>query len=208
MNNDYDLPQLVHIVDKVRPQGSSDDLWMDRYLRLNVVLVYLGYAVATAHSQEENIARMAGGQHKIFTTHQEYGDCLNKIYASAVNAYSNIRTCLETTRALIDEIPRDHQSEGFREFRTMNSEWVQDVIDRRDRVAIHPGQNKKQIVWKPNGWSDNGEVYFHVVNPVIPTGSRKIKLQPKEDLNSLRGYLYELPSHLEHSWWETGMSEG
>ncbi len=155
----------------------------------------------TLQGSDESITPFVNevGQHKNFETHTEYEDCLLKIYSSAVATYSNLRTCLRFTKAIIDSIPNKEQDQDFRKFRDDSKAWVEEVIDKRDRIAAHPEEENK-IVWKPNAWSDNGQVRFRAINPENPESSRKITLEPRNDLEKLRKYLLELTSHLERLW--------
>lgn len=197
---DYKLEKIVDLIDKVRP--STNDEKNDRladYLRLSALFVYFQYAVASVRMQEGNIKNMVGGQHRNFTTHEEYADCLLKLYSSAITAYSNIRTSLNFSYAIIKDVPESLQDKDFKTFRNQNRLWVKNVVDKRDRVTAHP-EEKDKIVWKPNMWSDNGQVRFRAINPKCPESSCQIILEPRSDLEKLRLYLLELAHHLERLW--------
>lgn len=197
--DDYKLKNLVKVIDKLRPLVNQGEMWTINYLRLQALFVYFQYAVASVRIQEDNIRKMEGGQHRNFATHEEYADCLLKLYSSAVTAYSNMRTCLNFGYAVIESIPESQQDENFKNFRSQNDQWVEDVIDKRDRVAAHP-EEENRIVWKPNMWSDNGQIRFRAINHENPESSRQIILEPRNDLEELRKYLSELTSHLERLW--------
>ncbi len=197
--NDYKLENLIAVINKLRHLVDEKKTWLVGYLRLQALFVYFQYAVASVRIQEENIRKMEGGQHKNFETHIEYEDCLLKIYSSAITTYSNLRTCLGFTQAIINSISDKEQDKDFRKFRDNNKAWVKEVVDKRDRIAAHP-EEEDRIVWKPNAWSDNGQVRFRVINPENPESSRQITLEPRNDLEKLRKYLLELTSYLERLW--------
>jgi hypothetical protein len=189
---DYELNPILDLIEKVRSAPEADPVRTARLRRLNALFVYFQYAVASVRLQEESIVRMAGGQHRNFATHAEYGDCLSKIYSSAIAAYSHLRTCLNFTRALIDDIDIQHQSTAFQEFRDQQTVWARELISKRDTIAAHPEQ-PNNLVWKPNMWSDDGRIRF-------AAKSRQVMLSPREDLEHLRVYLSELSEHLLESW--------
>lgn len=198
--SDYQLSAIGSLIEGTRGFTENNGEWLVRYLRLQSLFVYFQYAVALVRAQEENIAKMAGGQHKNFPTHAGYEDCLLKIYSSTVNAYSNIRTCLETTRTLIREIGEGRYDAEFKKFRDGWGRWVDEIIERRDRVSIHPAQHVNQITWKPQSWIDDGRVTFRVIDPVNSVASRSLTLHPRKDLEELRAYLTELSGHLARLW--------
>jgi hypothetical protein len=197
---DYQLSAVEDLIDKIRAHSNENNEWLVRYLRLQSLFMYFQYAVASVHVQEESMVKMAGGQHKNFPIHAEYEDCLLKMHSGTVNAYSNIRTCLEITRALIDEISEDRHDQEFKIFRDQWRQWVLDVVDRRDRVSIHPAQHESQITWKPQSWIDDGRVTFRVIDPANPGASRMLTLHPRKVLEEIRTYLTKLSGHLTRLW--------
>ncbi|MEW5805589.1 MAG: hypothetical protein AB1721_02610 [Patescibacteria group bacterium] len=197
--DDYKLENLVNLIDKLRPLIDEGGGWTVTYLRLQALFVYFQYAVASVRLQEENIQKMADGQHKNFSTHAEYADCLLKLYSSAVTAYSNLRTCLRFSKTIIDSISELDQDGEFKNFRIKYEQWVKGVTNKRDRITAHP-EEKDRIVWKPNMWSDNGQVRFRAINPQIPSASQEIILEPRKDLEKLREYLSRLSIHLARTW--------
>jgi hypothetical protein len=201
--SDYQLSAIENLIERTRGFTEGNGKWLVRYLRLQSLFVYFQYAVASVHTQEENIAKMAGGQHKNFSTHAGYEDCLLKIYSGTVNAYSNIRTCLEITRTLIEEIGEDRQDRQDEKFKTFRNKWIQwviDVVDRRDRVSIHPARNVNQIAWKPSSWIDDGRVTFRVIDPINLDASRTLTLHPRRELEELKKYLAGLSEHVARAW--------
>lgn len=95
---DYKLPSMPDLIEKLRPTAHTDALASLRLLRLNALFVYFQYSVAAVRLQEASIKAMEGGQDKNFSTHDEYEDCLLKLYSPAINAYSHLRTCLHFAR--------------------------------------------------------------------------------------------------------------
>jgi len=186
---DYKLPSIPDLIEKLRPTAHTDALASLRSLRLNALFVYFQYSVAAVRLQEASIKAMEGGQDKNFSTHDEYEDCLLKLYSSAINAYSNLRTCLHFTRGLVEDIPKDATGlTKLEAYRESHAAWARDLIDRRDRIAAHPSQ-RDALVWKPNMWCDDGRVGFAVRNVDDPSQGRKIILHPRNDLERLRSYL-------------------
>jgi len=197
--NDYELDNIKELIERLRPLVNESKDWEVRYLRLQALFVYFQYAVASTCIQEENIQKMAGGQHRNCSTHAEYADCLLKLYSSAVTAYSNLRTCLRFSNAIINSIQDSEQDEEFKKFRSGYNEWAKALIDKRDRVTAHPEESDK-IVWKPNMWNDNGQIRFRAMNSQVPSASRQITLEPRKDLERLRKYLSELLLYLMKLW--------
>lgn len=204
--DDYKLESLANLIDKLRPLIDKEKIWMVRYLRLQALFVYFQYAVASVRIQEENIKKMEGGQHKNFSTHAEYADCLLKLYSSAVTAYSNLRTCLRFSMTVIDSISKSDRDGEFNNFRNQYDLWCRDIVDKRDRIAAHP-EEEAGIVWKSNMWSDNGQVKFRVINLHIPSTGRQITLKPRKDLEKLREYISQLLLHLARIWKLTGQQK-
>lgn len=136
---------------------------------------------------------MEGGQDKNVSTQDEYEDCLLKLYSSAINAYSHLRTCLHFARGLVEDIPKDATGLATLEaYWESHAAWARDLIERRNRIAAHPAQ-RDALVWKPNMWCDDGRVGFTVRNVDDPSQGRKIILHPRSDLERLRSYLSGLP---------------
>jgi hypothetical protein len=187
--DDYKLAPLVDIIERARPSAYSNADATARFWRLNALFVYFQYSVAAVRLEEASIKAMAGGQDRNFATHDDYEDCLLKLYSSAINAYSNLRTCLHFARAIADDIPKN--APGFAQlaaYRTSHDAWAKDVIERRNRIAAHP-EKRDVLVWKPNGWSDDGRVFFVPRNIDNPDQSQKIVLHPRDDLEQLRSYI-------------------
>ena len=189
-NPDYELHELVLIIDEARKNSAKSDKQMVQYLRLQALFSYFQYSVASVRIQEDQIEKMRSAEFGKSLAHHKYSDCLLKIYSSAITSYSNIRTCLRFCKALLDNID---QSDELKVFRQKWISWAKDVIDKRDRIVAHP-EEENRIVWKPKEWGDDGHITFREINPGAPLTSRKIRLDPRKDLEKLRSYLVELVS--------------
>ena len=139
----YELSQLGKLIDSIRDL-SKEASWVKKYLKLQALYVYFGYAIAEVHVQEEQIDLMEGGQHKNFENHEAYSDSLNKLYSSALSSYGYMRVVLHFTLDLIEISQKELYSSYLEEFRTNWKDWVLALIDKRDRIQAHPNYEKKR----------------------------------------------------------------
>lgn len=184
--NDYKLDELVQLIHLSKTDTESAEK-MTRYLRLQALFVYFQYTVASVRLQEQEIKFLTAGNWGSSMTGFDSEDHSLKMFTSAITAYSNLRTCLNFSRAILSSFNQDGQLKTIRQ----DPEWVKwakNVIEKRNRVTSHPYE-KDKIVWKRSNCSDDGSITFRAINISSPTLSPHFVLTPRKDLEKYREYL-------------------
>ncbi len=117
-------------------------------------------------------------------------------YSNAFSFYVLVRTCLEASKTLCDEIQKKENNEKLKKYRQDNSKRIKRIIDTANNIAKHPFKNQTThqiFFYEPGGLDISGNMdIYEWSNP--RNMLKVLEINPINDCDQVYEYLEDLAS--------------